>query len=116
VVIGTLGQHELAEALELSTGSVTAMVDRLERRGYVERRVDPNDRRRSVVGFSTSGDNALRDVQDWMKQIFASHSPTDLRQIAEILTVLTQGLRELIESVPEPEAERPDGRLRRRSR
>lgn len=39
----------LAAALGLTTGSVTAMLDRLERLGYLERRPDPADRRRVEV-------------------------------------------------------------------
>lgn len=39
----------LADALGLTTGSITAMVDRLEKLGFVERRPDPSDRRRVAV-------------------------------------------------------------------
>jgi DNA-binding MarR family transcriptional regulator len=39
----------LADALGLTTGSITAMLDRLEKMGYVERRPDPADRRRIAV-------------------------------------------------------------------
>lgn len=39
----------LADALGLTTGSVTAMLDRLEKLNYLERRPDPNDRRRIMV-------------------------------------------------------------------
>jgi len=39
----------LADALGLTTGSVTAMLDRLEKLGYVERCPDPGDRRRIQV-------------------------------------------------------------------
>lgn len=40
---------ELGGRLGLSSGAVTALVDRLERAGYAERRPNPNDRRSSVV-------------------------------------------------------------------
>ena len=40
---------ELADAVGLSPGAVTTVLDRLERRGFVERKRDPNDRRRVVV-------------------------------------------------------------------
>ena len=40
---------ELAEATGLTTGAVTAMIDRLERAGYVQRLRDPGDRRRVLV-------------------------------------------------------------------
>lgn len=40
---------ELAAAMGLSTGAVTAMLDRLEKTGYVRRLRDPGDRRRVLV-------------------------------------------------------------------
>jgi DNA-binding MarR family transcriptional regulator len=40
---------ELAEAVGLSPGAVTTVLDRLERRGFVTRTRDPNDRRRVTV-------------------------------------------------------------------
>ncbi len=40
---------ELAAAMGLSTGAVTAMLDRLEKTGYVRRLRDPADRRRVLV-------------------------------------------------------------------
>jgi DNA-binding MarR family transcriptional regulator len=43
----TAGQ--LAEATGLTTGSVTVMIDRLEKAGYAQRDKDPSDRRRVIV-------------------------------------------------------------------
>ncbi len=40
---------ELAELTGLTTGAMTAAVDRLEKAGYVRRLPDPNDRRRVTV-------------------------------------------------------------------
>src|SRR5262249_48957204 len=42
----TAGQ--LAEATGLTTGSVTIMIDRLEKAGYAQREKDPTDRRRVI--------------------------------------------------------------------
>ena len=39
----------IARLTGLTTGAVTALVDRLERAGFVERRPDPGDRRRIVL-------------------------------------------------------------------
>ncbi|WEX91820.1 MarR family transcriptional regulator (plasmid) [Sinorhizobium garamanticum] len=36
----------MAEATGLTSGATTALIDRLERAGYVERIADPADRRR----------------------------------------------------------------------
>jgi DNA-binding MarR family transcriptional regulator len=44
----------LGAAVELSSASVTALVDRLERAGHVHRVRDPEDRRRVVLEMSDS--------------------------------------------------------------
>jgi len=46
---GELGPAELAARLGMTTASATALVDRLERAGHVERRPHPTDRRRLAV-------------------------------------------------------------------
>ncbi len=46
---GPMTAGQLATASALSTGAVTAVVDRLERAGYARRVSDPADRRRVVV-------------------------------------------------------------------
>lgn len=40
---------ELAKATGLTSGATTAMIDRLERAGYIRRDDDPNDRRRVIL-------------------------------------------------------------------
>jgi DNA-binding MarR family transcriptional regulator len=46
---GPLTAGELASMTALTTGAITAALDRLERAGYVKREDDPQDRRRVVV-------------------------------------------------------------------
>jgi DNA-binding MarR family transcriptional regulator len=46
---GPLGPVELGARLGLRSASATALVDRLEAMGHVERRPHPSDRRRLVV-------------------------------------------------------------------
>ncbi|MCD2191848.1 MarR family transcriptional regulator [Actinomycetospora endophytica] len=45
----TLTAGRLAAITGLSTSATTALLDRLERRGFVERRRDPTDRRKVVI-------------------------------------------------------------------
>jgi DNA-binding MarR family transcriptional regulator len=49
---GELTPRQLGERLSLSSGAVTAVIDRLERGGWVERRPHPSDRRSVVVRMS----------------------------------------------------------------
>ena len=46
---GPLTAGRLAALTGLTTGAITGLVDRLERRGYARREPDPGDRRRVVV-------------------------------------------------------------------
>ena len=46
----------LGEALGLTSGAVTAVVDRLERSGHVRRVRDQHDRRRVILENSPDGD------------------------------------------------------------
>ncbi|MFF0342727.1 MarR family winged helix-turn-helix transcriptional regulator [Kribbella sp. NPDC004875] len=46
---------ELAADLGLSTGTVTSLIDRLERAGHVRRERDTTDRRRVILHYGDSG-------------------------------------------------------------
>ncbi|HEV8298500.1 MAG TPA: MarR family transcriptional regulator [Acidimicrobiales bacterium] len=45
----------IAELLVRPTGGITQLIDRIERRGLVARTVDPEDRRRVLVGLTPAG-------------------------------------------------------------
>ncbi len=47
--LGAATPGQLATELRLTTGSVTAMLDRLARLGYLSRSPDPTDRRKLIV-------------------------------------------------------------------
>jgi DNA-binding MarR family transcriptional regulator len=46
---GSMTAGEIAQATNLTTGAITAVIDRLEKSGYAQRERDPVDRRRVVV-------------------------------------------------------------------
>ena len=46
---GSMSAGELAQKSRLTTGAITAVIDRLERVGYARRVADPSDRRRVLV-------------------------------------------------------------------
>jgi len=46
---GPMSAGALAEAMHLSSGAITTLVDRLERAGWAQRRRDPEDRRRVLI-------------------------------------------------------------------
>ena len=59
---GRITAGDLAHDLRLSTGAVTAIVDRLERAGYARRVRDPDDRRRVLVEVTPAVKKASREI------------------------------------------------------
>ena len=49
---------ELAQNLAMTTGSVTAMIDRLERTGLISRTPNPHDRRSLLLRLTPAGEQA----------------------------------------------------------
>ena len=60
-------QRELAERVLCSPNNMTALVDRLEERGLVERRADEADRRMKRVHLTGAGEELVR-------RVFARHA------------------------------------------
>jgi len=50
-----ISMRELAERLKSDPSNVTGLIDRLEARGLVERRADPNDRRIKGLALTPAG-------------------------------------------------------------
>lgn len=59
---GPLPVNAIGKKVLLTSGSMTAAVDRLERRGLVERRDDPDDRRARVVHLTGEGKKLIRKL------------------------------------------------------
>src|SRR5215469_3466990 len=61
-LVGPRMMRELAEYLRLAVNSVTAVVDHLERKGFVSRHRSDEDRRVIRVGLTGIGQVAYRDL------------------------------------------------------
>jgi DNA-binding MarR family transcriptional regulator len=74
-VAGSLGPTELTHRLQMTTGAMTAMLDRLTERGYVIREPHASDRRRVVVRLSDEGrDRIFAQVHGMADRIVAISS------------------------------------------
>lgn len=88
---------ELGRRLSLSSGAITALVDRLERSGHVERRPNPVDRRSSVVlpvaeGLEEAGRH-FRPVAAELLEATAGFTDEERTAIGRYLEVVTEAFR-----------------------
>ena len=73
----------LAGKLNLTTGAITGVIDRLERRSIATRRPDPSDRRRVVVAANletiASGENVYLGIAAAFERLYDTYSIEQLR-------------------------------------
>jgi DNA-binding MarR family transcriptional regulator len=93
-VHGDRGQNELAAGLGLSSGTSTALVDRLERQGIAERYPHPSDRRRTQVRLTARGDEVVEVSRRWLLAAFADVPSEDLEPLAATLRGIGDRLSE----------------------
>lgn len=55
--------QQLAEALGVSTPTMSGIVDRVSTKGWVERRSDPEDRRRLLLRLTPSAERVLAELE-----------------------------------------------------
>jgi DNA-binding MarR family transcriptional regulator len=60
---------ELARRLQVQPATITKMLQRMEKAGFVERRPDPNDQRVSRVYLTEAGRAVRTDVQQVWRQL-----------------------------------------------
>jgi len=91
---GVATPSELARHTGLTSGATTAMLDRLEQAGLIERRTNPDDRRGTLVVPAKSGAKkaaswfeSARKAQD---ELISSYSEKELEIIAEVFEQFTE--------------------------
>jgi MarR family 2-MHQ and catechol resistance regulon transcriptional repressor len=75
---GPLPVNTLGRKLLLTSGSITTAIDRLEERGLVTRRNDPEDRRARIVHLTPAG-------RAMIQKAFAAHA-ADMERAVAVLT------------------------------
>ncbi|KAA3612410.1 MAG: MarR family transcriptional regulator [Planctomycetota bacterium] len=86
--LGPLCQGELGDKMLRSGGSVTSVVDRLEKKGWVQRQRSEQDRRVVLVALTGAGKRRIRNlfpahVAD-LRQAFQGLTPAEQEQMARL--------------------------------
>lgn len=93
---GQLTPGEIAVQTGLTSGAVTAMLDRLERLGLVQRRPDASDRRRVLVQLTDKARQIASEIYGPLADEvaeFERYSDAELRLITDFLRLATATLR-----------------------
>lgn len=90
---GPITAGELAQRVGLTTGSVTSLVDRLEKRGYVTRERHPRDRRKVIIvphyEEKTEVQNVFSNLNENMLSLSARYTEKELLIIKRFLNEAT---------------------------
>lgn len=92
-----LRMSDLAEKVVLSRSGLTRLVDKLEKQGYIQREIDPEDRRGFYAVLTDDGANAMR--QAWpvyaqgIQEAFAQHlTDEDALRFADVFQTILNTL------------------------
>jgi DNA-binding MarR family transcriptional regulator len=91
---GPLSVSGLAEAVGVDAPYATLIVDTLVERGLVERRPDPDDRRRKLVSLTAAGKEMVARVNRIRREPpagFANLSAAELSTLEDLLQRITAG-------------------------
>ncbi|MGN6872203.1 MAG: MarR family transcriptional regulator [Solirubrobacteraceae bacterium] len=95
---GSMSAGDLAEASRLTTGAITAVIDRLERAGYARRVPDPADRRRVLVELTAKADAATIELMvEPMQKLYKPMAERYSEEQLQLIIEFTRAGRELQE-------------------
>jgi DNA-binding MarR family transcriptional regulator len=89
---GPIGQADLGRRTSVDRSDVVTWLGELERRGLIERTVNPDNRRRNVVSITSAGSEQLRAldnvIDEIQERVLAPLSESERRQLTRLLRKL----------------------------
>jgi DNA-binding MarR family transcriptional regulator len=93
---GATSPKELSRYTGLTTSSTTALLDRLEKAQFIERKPNPKDRRGILIEINPKWTEAagplVKGVQQAHTELIASYSDEELKTIADFLERFTKNV------------------------
>jgi DNA-binding MarR family transcriptional regulator len=98
---------EVAARMHITSGTVTSLLDNLERKHYIVRSSDRDDRRRVLVDITPSAqavlDEALPAIQQVARLLIDRIGPQRQQVLLDILAEVRQAVAEIPDDLPEPQ-------------
>lgn len=108
---------EVASRMHITSGTITSLLDNLERKGYVLRSSDSDDRRRVLVDITPAAqavlDDLLPEVQQITVHLTERIGPKRQEALLDILADIRQAIADLPEDLPAPRPRQRPERLTR---
>lgn len=96
---GEVTQKQLVQRMQLSQGTVSEMIQKLENKGFVEKKTDSSDKRRILLTLTEEGkkeEQAMRDRNDEDQgQALDCLREEEKNQLADMLTRILESWRKL---------------------
>ena len=109
---GTVGTQ-----MHITTGTMTSVLDTLERNGYIERLTDPDDRRRVLVDLTPTAQAVLNgllpEVVQTTTAALAGFSASELDDFLDILSRVRQAITAVPNDLGPPPPRRTPPNLKR---
>lgn len=103
MIKGVATPTELARHTGLTTGSTTAMLDRLQKAKFIIRKPNPNDRRGTLIEadkrYMKLAKPLVAGVQKAHHELLARYSDEELEIIADFLTRFTKNVTDATEKI-----------------
>jgi DNA-binding MarR family transcriptional regulator len=105
IPVGEVGAH-----MHITSGTMTSVLDTLERNDYVKRLADPHDRRRVLVDVTPKAqvvlDKMLPEVQQICAVTLAGLNDTELERLLDALAVVRNAIAAAPDDTGPPPARR----------
>jgi DNA-binding MarR family transcriptional regulator len=97
---GPLRISDLADACDVDVSTMSRLIERLCARGFVERRIDPNDRRAALIQASEGGRAVQRQLrafrEDSLRKLLDGWTDGEREQFAQLLSRFVKGADDLM--------------------
>jgi DNA-binding MarR family transcriptional regulator len=98
---------EVAGRMHITSGTVTSLLDNLERKQYIVRTGDPDDRRRVLVDITPAAhallDEVLPAIQQVARRLVDRIGPERQQLLLDTLDEIRRAAAELPDDLPEPQ-------------